>query len=106
MESLISQVGNAQVVALSGRIDPEAAMQVKTVLEPLLSGSSPRLVVNLADVDFIGSAGLRQIFVGAREMKKRGGELVLCDLQPEVKRIFVLAALPIRIADTQAEALA
>lgn len=106
MESQISRVKDVDVIALSGRLDPIGAGQVKEILAPFLQKTPGKLVINLAAVVYISSAGLRELFVAAKACKSHAGELILCQLNADVQRIFEIAALPIRIVTAQEEALA
>lgn len=98
--------GDVNVVTLSGRIDPQAAVDLKKDLAPLV-GDAKKLLIDLADVSYIGSAGLRELFFAAKNLERNGGKLVCCNLQPEVKRIFEIAgfSIPYQIFEDKDEAL-
>ena len=106
MEIKTSTEGDIQIVALAGRIDPQAAIDLKKDLAPLV-GDSKKLCINLADVSYIGSAGLRELFFAAKNLERNGGKLVCCELQPEVKRIFEIAgfSIPYQTFESQSEAV-
>lgn len=106
MDMTSSTQGDVQIAAISGRIDPQAAIDLKKDLAPLV-GNSKKLCINLADVSYIGSAGLRELFFAAKNLERNGGKLVCCCLQPEVKRIFEIAgfSIPYQTFDTQEEAV-
>lgn len=98
--------GDVNVVTLSGRIDPQAAVDLKKDLAPLV-GDAKKLLIDLADVSYIGSAGLRELFFAAKNLERNSGKLVCCNLQPEVKRIFEIAgfSIPYQIFESRDEAL-
>lgn len=106
MNHSVTKISHNIVVALAGRMDPEGAIEVKGIITPLIAGRPHKLVLDLAGVNFIGSTGLRQLFIAARELNQNGGELVACGLQPEVARVFDLAVMPFRVFPTPAAALA
>jgi anti-sigma B factor antagonist len=107
MEIKASLEGDVNVVALSGRIDPQAAVDLKKDLAPLV-GDSKKLLIDMAEISYIGSAGLRELFFAAKNLERNGGKLVCSNLQPEVKRIFEIAgfSIPYQIFDSRSEALA
>lgn len=106
MKHSIAKIDRNIVVTLSGRMDPEGAIEVKDILTPLIAGKPCKLVLDLAGVNFIGSTGLRQLFIAARDLSQTGGELIACGLQPEVAKVFDLAVMPFRIFPAPADALA
>jgi stage II sporulation protein AA (anti-sigma F factor antagonist) len=108
MQTQTSKVNNIEVVAVSGRLDPAASIELKKVFTPLLSGGAQKLVVDLAGVEYIGSAGLRELFFAAKTLERAGGKLACCSLQPEVKRIFDIAgfSIPYQVYASRDEAVA
>jgi len=44
-------------------------------------------VLDLGEVDYISSAGLRVVLMLAKRQKQNAGKLVLCRLQPEVHEV-------------------
>jgi anti-anti-sigma factor len=101
------EVGGATVLRPSGRIDSTTS----TVLEQafgLGDGIAPRLLVDLAGVDYLSSAGLRVVFVAAKAAKAAGSVFVLFGLAPAVLSVFEMSGFDrlVTIAGTEAEALA
>lgn len=107
MQTQTSKVDSIDVVAISGRLDPAAAIELKKVFTPLLGSGTNRIVVDLAAVEYIGSAGLRELFFAAKTMERAGGKLVCCSLQPEVQRIFDIAgfSIPYQVFASREEAV-
>ena len=53
------------------------------------------VVVDLRDVDYISSAGLGVLFTMKKTLVQKNGELLFCNLKPQIKRLFdVVKALP------------
>jgi anti-sigma B factor antagonist len=63
-------------VALDGRLDIEGAAAVDLKMN-IIAGSAKRLLVDLQNVTFLGSMGLRSILLPARAVNSRGGKVVL-----------------------------
>ena len=81
-------------VHVSGRLDSDTAPDLDQSVKGLLQPSAPRRVVfDLAELDYISSAGLR-CFV---RVMKAGSQPLLVNLQPSVEKVFnMVKVLPAR----------
>ena len=93
-------------LALTGRIDGSSSSAFEARLLQLIDAGERRLVIDLAQVDYISSIGLRVLMLAARRMKPLGGKVVVCELQPMIKEVFEIAgfAMVIPIVDSRSEA--
>lgn len=101
--------GNINILTMSGRLEPMGWRDLKDTMSALTDGDTKTdLLVDLSGLDYMASAGFRELFLAGRKISRNGGRLVVCSLQGEVKRIFELAkfdtAYP--IFETREEALA
>ncbi len=64
--------------APSGRIDASNAAILEKDLLSLMEGSGPSVVIDLSGLNYISSAGLRVLLVGAKSARARGGKAVIC----------------------------
>jgi len=86
MEITTTPYKNCDLVKASGRIDSATASQLAEALDNLTGSGHHKIVLELSDVEFMSSAGLRVLISTQKTCKKFGrGELVLA-LVPE--RIF------------------
>ncbi|HMO57011.1 MAG TPA: anti-sigma factor antagonist [Roseiflexaceae bacterium] len=82
--------GAVRVFALSGRID---AVTTAAALEPIYAAvedGNRYVLINMAEVSFLSSSGLRALLLVRKHLLARDGELRLCSLQPQVYEVFVL----------------
>jgi anti-anti-sigma factor len=79
------------VVSIDGSMDGTTARELVTSLREQVSGASPRLVGNLAGVDYTSSAGLRALLETVKESRQHGGDLRLAAVRPEVLRVLELS---------------
>lgn len=79
--------GRGLVVVMRGRLDTLTTPDVQKKIEPLLD-SCEKCVLDMADVDYISSAGLRLLLLLHKRMEAKGGELVARQLQPGVRDIL------------------
>jgi anti-anti-sigma factor len=82
--------GQAVVLALSGRLDTSTAADLDFAAEPHVQGPT-RLLIDLAGVQYVSSAGLRIFLMVAKKLQKTQGQLVLCCMTAGVREVFDLA---------------
>jgi len=78
----------AMVVSVEGRVDSTTAERLMAALMAHVEGGQRRLVVDMALVDYIGSAGLRALLGPLEEIRARGGELILAAVKENVQRVL------------------
>ena len=91
MEIGEEQVGGTLVIAPRGRVDSVSSNELERCVVARLDGGARRLVLDLAGVDYISSAGLRVLLLAAKRLKPPQGSLVLCGLGPSVRTVLELA---------------
>jgi anti-anti-sigma factor len=91
MEIGEEQVGGTLVIAPRGRVDSVSSNELERQVVARLDGGARRLVLDLAGVDYISSAGLRVLLLAAKRLKPPQGTLVLCGLGPSVRTVLELA---------------
>ena len=78
-----------------GSLDSSTANILEQEVAPLLDGDATTVVLDLRDVTFLTSAGLRVIVAARKRMAARSGTLVLANPQPQVAKVFeIIKALP------------
>jgi anti-sigma B factor antagonist len=100
------------VVVLSpvGRIGHDEAEPFRYALKAHLdacSAGTDAVVLDLAGVEYVSSAGLRALLLAARQVKGQGGTLVVAALQPFVREVFEISrfTLLFRVFDAVRDAL-
>lgn len=78
----------ARVVAASGRVGATTVAVLEQALEQSLAVPRPRVVVDLAGVDYLSSAGLAALDRAAAAARTVDGRLVVCGLQEAVRVSF------------------
>lgn len=87
----VEQSGAAVVLAPIGRVDSSTAKAFEERMLGAAKSADPRIVVDCAGLDYISSAGLRVVLMGAKTAKASGGKLVLCNMSGDIRRIFDLS---------------
>ena len=83
----------AAILLPRGRIDAAASAQLARMLGQPLQAGQHSLVVDLSQVSYISSSGLRVLLVKAKELHRHGGRLFLCCAQPGVERVLRMTGL-------------
>lgn len=73
----LERAASESVVHLHGDIDLFNAGQLRTCIERLADDGEKRVVLDMADVEFIDSSGLGALVAGMRRLRRVGGEVVL-----------------------------
>ena len=90
-------VNGNQYVLLSGRLDSASYEQLDDALEPLLHAAKPAmvLVMDLAHLDYISSAGIRCI-LKARKALAPTGKVLAVNPQAQIRKVLdMVQALPL-----------
>jgi len=80
-------------VALVGRLDTPGVSGIELRFTATLVPRAARTVVDMSEVDFIGSMGIRMLISVARALAKKQGKLVLFSPQPLVEEVFNTVSL-------------
>jgi anti-anti-sigma factor len=96
------------VACVTGRLDVQGADVLEAHALQRLAGGELRLVLDLAEVDYVSSAGLRSLLVVAKKVQSIHGRLALCCLTPMVLNVINISGFQqlLQICGTQEEALA
>lgn len=85
--------GGVTIVVPVGRIDSTTADDLERVIRSLLDRGAPRVVVDMAGVEYISSAGLRVFLILAKRMKDQRGALALAAMGDAVHQVFRLSGV-------------
>jgi anti-sigma B factor antagonist len=80
------------VVTLYGELDIVDAAEVATALVAA-AVREPRIIVDLAGLDFIDSSGIAALAYARRHARQAGGDLVLAAPQQRVRRVLAITRL-------------
>ncbi len=86
MNILKQQEGTALTIGLEGRLDTVTAPQLEGELHADLEGVT-ELILDLKDLDYISSAGLR-VLLSAQKVMNRQGSMTVRHVKPEIMEIF------------------
>ncbi len=76
------------IYAVEGRVDSEGAVDLDLALQSATAEGKHKMVLEMAEVRYINSAGLRTLADILTQNQKAGGDLKLVNLHPKVQRVF------------------
>ena len=85
---------NIRLIKLTGRLDIIGKGEIETKFAGYCSGEKARVVVDLSNVDFLASIGIRLLALTARSVASRGGRMVLLNPIPDVQSVLEITGIP------------
>lgn len=96
------------VATLAGRIDGANSIECADALRSGIRDDEPSLILNLSQLEYIGSAGLRVLLLTARKFTRPGQGFGLCELSPRVGDVVTVSGFAdiISVYGSQRDAVA
>jgi anti-anti-sigma factor len=100
--------GPAVVVRLVGQLDTLTAKPFESHLAAHIGQGQKRIIVDLAEVNYVSSYGLRVFLLTAKQLRSDRRAFTLCRLTPDVKKIFKISGFDkiLTISETLEDAVA
>ena len=83
-----SNSGNAVIIQSVGRIDTNTSTEFEEKLVEILDRSETNIVVDLSEIDYVSSAGLRVFLMAAKKLKILSGNFILASMNDHIKEVF------------------
>jgi anti-sigma B factor antagonist len=95
MEIKVESMKRCELVTVSGQIDSVNAPELEQQLLDLVEAGKKNLVVNLRDVTFISSPGLKALLAAQIRTRKKlpSGEVVISEIPPNLRDVLDLVGL-------------
>ena len=101
-------VSGVLIVRLRGELDHHTAESLRQQMEEkILKGQVQNIILSLEHLHFMDSSGLGVILGRYKQITSRGGEMIVCSVNPLIRRLFELSGLfkIIKIRESEGEAL-
>ena len=86
----------SQRVEIAGRLDTHTYGELDDRLTLVLASKVRSLLLDLAPLEYISSAGVRSVFRARKLLAERGGKVVIANAQPQVQKVFdIVKAVPL-----------
>lgn len=82
-------------ISMQGGLNSDTARGFEETLTSVVTADWQMVLLDMRDLDYISSAGLRVVFKAAKAMKAAGRSLAVTNRQPQIEKVFeILQALP------------
>ncbi|MBC16959.1 Anti-sigma factor antagonist [Pseudodesulfovibrio profundus] len=108
MDIVCDKKETGTLVRVNGRLDAVNAPVFEKECMQVVDGGETMMVIDLSDLEYISSAGLRSILSAAKKLKGTGGTMQFCGLTGMVEEVFKVSGLGtmFTVTDTADEAFA
>jgi anti-sigma B factor antagonist len=90
----IKKINNIIILSLTGRLDVQYSIHIENEIYQLIQDEKDyHFLLNLADVSYMSSSGIRIFVSTMRILKETGRKLKLCSLSEPVRKIFEIVEL-------------
>lgn len=80
-------------IKLNGRLDIPGTNEIENSFTAHAASKKQVVLVDMAEVEFITSYGVRILVSNAKSLARRGGKMVLYKPNPSVKEVLVMAGI-------------
>ena len=87
MNATSSIIDGITVITAEGSIDSKTASAFESTAIAAIQGQS-EVIIDLTNVEFLSSAGLRVLLVAYRQIKARSGKVVLVGTSEEIQEVM------------------
>ena len=91
MNITTENIDGTTVVRLEGDLDSNTAPGAQDRIEAIIDGGVTNMLVNLKQVGFVSSAGLRILLAAAKKINRIDGKLQISDLNETVLEVFEIS---------------
>jgi anti-anti-sigma factor len=91
MEFARTSIGDSVILRPTGRIELTNADGFRDVLLQAVDGAGEAVILDLAGLDYVSSAGLRSLMIASKAAKGRAVAIGLAAMTPVVKEIMTIS---------------
>lgn len=91
MRLVNDKVGTVFFLLPEGQINSANASVLEDSLNEHFNNGERRIVLDLSQLDYVSSAGLRVILVLAKKLRSDSGVMALCNIQPRVEEVLEIS---------------
>lgn len=108
MQVSIIHQGKVTLIGLQGGFDALTAPTFTQAVDEVIQQNHLWLVIDLSQVDYVGSAGVRALLKVMKDTRQKNGDVVIASVPTAVYQVFEMTGLPsiIKFYATTDDALA
>jgi len=93
MEISVQDYKRVSVIKVTGRVDSATAPDLEAALKKQLEGDKAHIVMDLSEVEYMSSAGLRAMVSTLKAARRVSGDVRIAAASPRVEEVLHLAGL-------------
>jgi len=83
------------ILSTEGSLDTNTYSILEKRVDSILGGSPRVIIFDMENLNYISSMGVRVILKARKALERYGGNLILLNLRPQIKKVFdIINALP------------
>lgn len=108
MEITAEREGRTLTAKATGRVDGVNASEFEQTLRDAIADDDSAVILDLAGITYLSSAGLRAILLTARSLSQRKAKFLLCSPSAPIREVFEISGFDkiIPVHDSHADAVA
>jgi anti-sigma B factor antagonist len=91
MEISEDRKADVVILALSGKLDATTAKTFEEKILGVINSGAQRLAIDLSQLDYLSSSGLRVFLLAAKQLQGAQGKIVVYALRDHIRQVFDLA---------------
>jgi len=80
--------GEISIIKINGLLDADTGPVADKTIKKILEGNCLQMIFDFSALDYLASGGLRVILGAVKELRRKGGQVVLCSMSNFIKEIF------------------
>ena len=93
LQIIVKRCDDIPVIVLKGEVDAYTSARFREVMLEVVDTHGPKVVISMADVDYIDSSGLGALVGGLKRVSERDGKIVIVCDKPQVRKVFEITGL-------------
>ena len=85
------RIDNALILKPGGRVDGQNALEFQAAIDSAIDATNDSVILELSDLSYISSAGLRVILLLAKTLRSRNVQFSMCSISDTVKDVFEIS---------------
>lgn len=95
LTALYEESDTIAIIRLGGSLDTNTAGQLDAKAAEVIKPEIKLVMLDMKDLDYISSAGIRSVFKIVKAMKAQGGKVGASNRKPQISKVFeIIQALP------------
>lgn len=90
MDIDVERKNGTLIAQVAGRVDSANAREFEQALSNAI-GDDSRVILDLGELSYISSSGLRVLLLVAKALRNKGAEFALCSLSDPIREVFEIS---------------